>query len=79
MVSATRYETRVPVVTYSQSVLECQASDGQGLEEFRNGLSTSLGITSCACWWALSRREVGDALRGLGGDVWPSHGVDDRF
>jgi hypothetical protein len=54
--------------------LECLASDGQGLEELRNGLAACLGLASSSCWWTLSRSEEGDALSGFDGDVGPSHG-----
>lgn len=54
--------------------MESPTTDGQGLEELGDGLPTGLGIASSARRRALGRREVGDALGGLDGNVGPGHG-----
>lgn len=59
--------------TYAQAILEYLASDGQGLEELRNGLAACLGVAGSSCCWTLSRSEVGDALSSVDGDIGPSH------
>jgi hypothetical protein len=60
--------------TYPKTVLESQASNGQRLEQLRNGLAAGLRVARRTSWRALRRCEVGDALSGGNGDVGPSHG-----
>lgn len=64
--------------TYPQAILECLASDGQRLEELGNGLAACLGVPRRAGWGTLGRREVGDALGRMDGDIGPSHCVGYR-
>lgn len=59
--------------TYTEAVLDIQTTNGQRLEQLRDGFATSLGIASSARRRALGRREEGDTLRGLRGNVGPSH------
>jgi hypothetical protein len=60
--------------TYTKTVLESLTSNGQGLEQFRNGLAAGLRATRRTSWRALRRCEVGYALSGSNGNVGPSHG-----
>jgi hypothetical protein len=53
--------------------LEGLTTDGQGLEQRRDGFSAGLRIASSSRRRALSRRVVGDALSGLSGNVGPGH------
>jgi hypothetical protein len=44
------------------AVLEGQAAEGKGLEEFGDGLAIGLGIRGCSSWRDLSWGEVGDLI-----------------
>lgn len=44
------------------AVLEGHAAEGEGLEEFGDGLAIWLGIGGCPGWWDLSWGEVGDLI-----------------
>jgi hypothetical protein len=60
--------------TYTKAVLESLTSNGQGLEQFGNGLAAGLRVARRTSRRALRGCEVGDALSGGNGDVGPSHG-----